>query len=71
MNMQPILQQLSTEDFKKMLAACRSARERFILQLARLDPAFEYHIDIPGPDGPQEPEPMEKWLADEKRFPNA
>lgn len=67
MNMQPILQQLDLEDFRKMLAAC-NLRERFFLQIARLDPSFEYHIDLPDPDGPEDPEPMEKWLANETRF---
>ena len=70
MNMKPILRMLSTEDFLKMLTACQNARERFYLQLGRNDPDFEYHIDLPGPDGPAKPVDMETWLADPKRFPD-
>ncbi len=69
MNMQRILQQLDLEDFHKMLAAC-TPRERLFLQIARLDTSFEYHIDLPGADGPEDSEPMEKWLADDTRFLN-
>jgi hypothetical protein len=70
MNMQPILQQLDAEDFRKMLAACKHPRERFYLELARNDSDFEYHIDLPGPDGPAEPQPMTVWLDDKERFPD-
>lgn len=70
MNMQPILQQLSREDFQKMLVACQSPRERFYLEVARADPDFEYHIDLPGPDGPEAPQPMNVWLDDKTRFPD-
>ena len=69
MNMTPILRQLSTEDFKKMLAVS-TMREALFMRIARLDPSFEYHIDLPGQDGPREPESMEKWLANEKRVPH-
>lgn len=47
MNMTPIIRQLVEADFKKMLATCRSQRERFPVEIARLDPSFEYHIDLP------------------------
>jgi hypothetical protein len=67
MNMQPIIQQLSDEDFNKMLAGCNN-RERFYLRLSRADQGFEYHIDLPGPDGVTEPENMATWLANEERF---
>jgi len=53
MNMQIILRQIDTDDFGKMLKACKSSRERFYLEAARINPNFEYHIDLPGPDGPQ------------------
>lgn len=49
MNMQPIIQSLSFEDFKKMLKVCRSHAERFELQLARIDPMVEYTIHLPAP----------------------
>ncbi len=51
MNMTPIVRQLCAADFKKMLAACRGARERFPIEIARLDPSFEYHIDLPQEQG--------------------
>jgi hypothetical protein len=70
MNMQIILRQLDTDDFGKMLKACKSSRERFYLEAARIKPTFEYHIDLPGPDGPAEPVDMLTWLADPKRFPD-
>ncbi len=68
MNMKPILQMLSAEDFLKMLNACKSARERFYLQLGRSDPDFEYHIDLPDSEGQQQQEKMNVWLADETKF---
>ncbi len=49
MDMQPILQMLDSEDFKKMLKACRSHTERFHLNLSRLDPLVPYHIHLPSP----------------------
>ena len=70
MNMQIILRQLDTDDFGKMLKVCKSSRERFYLEAARINPNFEYHIDLPGPDGPTEPIDMQTWLADPKRFPD-
>ena len=70
MNMQPILQQLDAEDFQKMLKGCKSARERFYLQIARSDPGFEYYIDLPGPNGVEPPVPMNVWLNDKTRFPD-
>ena len=69
MNMKPILQMLSEqEDFLKMLNACKSARERFSVQLGRSDPNFEYHIDLPDSEGQQQQEKMNVWLADETKF---
>lgn len=70
MNMQIILRQLDTDDFGKMLKACKSSRERFYLEAARINPNFEYHIDLPGPDGPTKPVDMQTWLADKERFPD-
>ena len=69
MNMTPILRQLSVADFNKMLAAC-TFKEQLFLKIARLDPGFEYHVDLPGCDEPHEPENIASWHADEKRFPN-
>jgi len=67
MNMQPIIRQLGDGDFERMLAGCNQ-RERFYLRLCRADHSFEYHIDLPGPDGVAEPENMASWLATDERF---
>jgi len=84
MNLQPIFEQLDDEDFGKMLAACASERERFFLRIARLDRSFEYHIDLPKEQKPEDRDQgtesrkpraenpladMAAWLADETRFP--
>jgi hypothetical protein len=50
-----------------MLAGCNN-RERFYLRLSRADHGFEYHIDLPGPDGVMEPENIASWLANGERF---
>ena len=52
------------------MLAVSTMREALFMRIARLDPSFEYHIDLPGQDGPREPESMEKWLANEKRVPH-
>ena len=44
MNLTLLIGQLAPEDFNKMLAACKTHRERFYLQIARVDPGFEYHV---------------------------
>jgi hypothetical protein len=67
MNLTPIIRQLSEADYQKLLATCE-ARDRMLYGIARLDSAFEFHVDLPGPDG-QPPANMGPWLADETRFP--
>lgn len=52
MNLTPIIRQLDREDFQKMLQAS-TLREQLYLRIARLDPAFGYHIDLPGEDSSQ------------------
>lgn len=69
MNLTPLIQKLRLEDFHKMLRACSNRRERFYLEAARCDPGFEYHVDLPRPDGEQVFQDMATWLADEKNFP--
>ncbi len=69
MNLGPVIRQLRTEDFYKMLASCKHHRERFYLECARYDHDFEYHIDLPGEEGPKSQAPMDTWLHDEKIFP--
>ena len=78
MNMTPLLRQLSKEDFNKMLAAS-TLREGFLMEIALVDPSFEYHIDLPPKSSSQGKvnsaqqeglADMAAWLADEKRFPD-
>jgi hypothetical protein len=83
MNLTPIIRQLPLADFDKMLKACRTRSEYFGLSVARHDPGFELHIDLPGPppqqhgavagdpedDGVTEPQSWTRWLHNEKRFP--